>query len=457
MEFYLIKVCIYQGAFALVYHLFLKSHTFHSVNRVYLLASQVFSFLLPLVIFSIDYPAPVTNQLSDWVPTVQRIEKVIWMEPIASVEKLEINFHYVLSAVYILGAALLLLRFAYNFTNIYKLKNKHELIESIDEARIFRILSSQPFSFFNQVYIPEKIWNTADYEKVITHEMHHVKQKHTYDRVLMDFITTLLWFNPFIYLFKKWLIEVHEFEADAAVVASHGDKLHYQITLLDMVNASQNSSLVSFFNFSITKRRIKMMNQTKSNRSSILRVLIIVPIITCMSVFFSFRPKENLSFEAVGTINDIYALLESKEIKSDTPSIFPVKTETAKKVRVSSQFGMRYDPYDKKKKHHRGIDIATEIGVPVIATADGTVELVKYQPNGYGNFVVIKHGDTYKTKYAHLDSYIVKSDEQVKKGEFIGYVGNSGKSKGSHLHYEVYKDDKVVNPVDYIKDYGFNK
>ncbi|MFT7231294.1 MAG: murein DD-endopeptidase MepM/ murein hydrolase activator NlpD [Cyclobacteriaceae bacterium] len=175
-----------------------------------------------------------------------------------------------------------------------------------------------------------------------------------------------------------------------------------------------------------------MMNQKKSNNKVAFRTLLALACILGIAFLFSFRQPLTIESHNFKLLSDIYILLE-QGAAHNPPSIFPVKISDGVKVRVSSGFGKRIDPFDKVEKWHRGIDIATAKGSPVIATVNGTVELVKFQPNRYGNFVVIKHDDIYKTKYAQLDSYIVGIGDIVKKGDVIGYVGSSGKSTASSL------------------------
>jgi len=100
---------------------------------------------------------------------------------------------------------------------------------------------------------------------------------------------------------------------------------------------------------------------------------------------------------------------------------------------------------------HNGIDIKAPIGTPVIATADGVVAKAADQ-NKWGNLIVIKHSDGYQTWYAHLQKFNVTENQSVKKGDVIGYVGNTGASLGSHLHYEVHYKEAQVNPINFIKE-----
>jgi murein DD-endopeptidase MepM/ murein hydrolase activator NlpD len=99
---------------------------------------------------------------------------------------------------------------------------------------------------------------------------------------------------------------------------------------------------------------------------------------------------------------------------------------------------------------HTGIDFAASIGTPIYATADGVIEEVSVRFSGYGKMVIIDHGFGYKTRYAHMHDFTVRSGQNVKRGELIGYVGNTGLSTAPHLHYEVMLNDVHINPVHYF-------
>lgn len=116
---------------------------------------------------------------------------------------------------------------------------------------------------------------------------------------------------------------------------------------------------------------------------------------------------------------------------------------------LSSNFGHRKDPFHKGLAFHSGIDLNANHGNSVIATADGIVEKAGWN-GGYGRCIVIRHKNGYKTLYAHLSKIKVKKGQRIKSGDLIGNVGSSGRSTGPHLHYEVIKDDKKINPFPYI-------
>lgn len=147
---------------------------------------------------------------------------------------------------------------------------------------------------------------------------------------------------------------------------------------------------------------------------------------------------------------DEVALLSRRagDMASCIPAIPPVNPDPSK-YRLSSSFGYRSDPFTKKSKFHSGVDFAMKPGNPVYATGDGVVESVKFEFFGYGNSLVIDHGFGYKTRYAHMKSISVAEGMKIKRGECIGESGNSGRSSGPHLHYEVIYKDRQVNPTNY--------
>ncbi|MFA6034983.1 MAG: M23 family metallopeptidase [Myxococcota bacterium] len=132
-----------------------------------------------------------------------------------------------------------------------------------------------------------------------------------------------------------------------------------------------------------------------------------------------------------------------KTMLSSTPSRWPSNGW------VTSDFGHRYDPYTGDRSMHTGLDIATDPGTPVVAPADGQIISTEYHPN-YGKMILIDHGNSIMTLYAHLSEVSVSEGDRVLRGVKLGAVGNSGRSTGPHLHYEVHVNGIPVNPMKYI-------
>ena len=148
------------------------------------------------------------------------------------------------------------------------------------------------------------------------------------------------------------------------------------------------------------------------------------------------------------SLDEILKLAKAKEnLLAAIPAIQPVRNENLK--RMASGFGYRNDPFTKVRKMHEGMDFTAKSGTPIFATGDGVIQKADNSLSGYGNHIEIRHGYGYKTLYAHLSKYKARPGQRVKRGDIIGYVGSTGRSEAPHLHYEVHKNGKVVNPLNF--------
>ena len=148
------------------------------------------------------------------------------------------------------------------------------------------------------------------------------------------------------------------------------------------------------------------------------------------------------------SFDEVFDLTKEKQkmIKS-IPSIQPVSNRDL--TRIASGFGLRMHPIYKIIKMHKGMDFTAPIGTEIYATGDGIVEKVGWV-GGYGRTIMINHGFGYKTRYAHCSKYNCRKGQKVKRGDLIGFVGNTGQSSGPHLHYEVFKNNRQINPVNFF-------
>ena len=146
--------------------------------------------------------------------------------------------------------------------------------------------------------------------------------------------------------------------------------------------------------------------------------------------------------------DEIEALAKNKfEMLASIPAILPVSLNN-KTTRFSSSFGYRIHPIYKTVKLHAGMDFSGAVGTPIYATGNGKVVYAEIR-QGYGKCVLIDHGFNYETLYAHMSNYNVKAGQKVKRGDIIGYMGNTGMSTGPHIHYEVKKNGHPVDPINY--------
>ena len=148
------------------------------------------------------------------------------------------------------------------------------------------------------------------------------------------------------------------------------------------------------------------------------------------------------------SLDEIEYLASNKvDLLSAIPSIQPIRNKDLK--RLASGYGYRSDPFTKKPRMHWGMDFTAPKGTPIYATGDGLVKRADNRASGYGKHIRVDHGFGYVSLYAHMNKFQVKRGQKVKRGEIIGYVGNTGRSAGPHLHYEVFKDGEKINPLNF--------
>ncbi|MAB48108.1 MULTISPECIES: M23 family metallopeptidase [Winogradskyella] len=148
------------------------------------------------------------------------------------------------------------------------------------------------------------------------------------------------------------------------------------------------------------------------------------------------------------SLDEIAKLAEDKEkFLEAIPAIQPVRNENL--TRMASGYGYRTDPFTKARKFHFGMDFTAPRGTPIYATGNGIVKRADNRASGYGKHIRIDHGFGYVSLYAHLYKYNVRVNQRVKRGDLIGYVGSTGRSEAPHLHYEVFKDEERINPINF--------
>lgn len=158
--------------------------------------------------------------------------------------------------------------------------------------------------------------------------------------------------------------------------------------------------------------------------------------------------KRKIYIESKSQDEVVQLAVNKEQLFSAIPAIQPVANKEL--IRLSSGYGMRFHPIYKVKKMHPGIDFSAPIGTPIYATADGVVDEMNVSFSGYGKVLEIDHGFGYRSRYAHMHGFAVAKNQKVKRGELIGYVGNTGLSTAPHLHYEVFINNRHVNPVHYF-------
>ena len=169
---------------------------------------------------------------------------------------------------------------------------------------------------------------------------------------------------------------------------------------------------------------------------------LVVEIVQKLELIEKKLSSQSKSFDEVFEITK-----EKQKMLKAIPSIQPINNRDL--TRIASGFGMRMHPIYKILKMHKGMDFTAPVGTEIYATGDGVIEKVGWT-GGYGKTILINHGYGYKTRYAHCSKFKCRRGQKVKRGDQIGYVGNTGQSTGPHLHYEVFKNKRQINPVNFF-------
>ncbi len=431
-----LKVSVCLSVFYLFFAALLKHSTFFKLNRIYLLAGLFLSFAIPTLKFSI-FSVQSTSVLSDVIEIVSiEPENAFFQQQNITNGFTTVSFSAIISAIYIVGVSILLLKLLLSIIRVMREKNNADA-SRIGRIKIFKTDYPIPFSFLNVIFLPRNVNDPL----IVEHEIAHVKQAHWFDLIVMEIASLLLWFNPFVAFYKSSLKLQHEYLADSGVVNDSVLIEPYLYCMLAQVNRVSIGGLTSQFYCKTIKKRIIMITKNKTSIKYFGVYFLALPLVCLM--LFAFTSSNNKGSIAISKTGLIVP-------DGNKPSIYPVD---AKKVTQVYGYGERMNPMTKKKDFHYGIDFAAKEGVEVMATANGVVVEAKFDnEKGMGNYVIIKHNDVYSTLFSHLKNFNVKAGDVLKIGQVIGYVGSTGVSTGSHLHYEVIKSGERVDPKDYLTE-----
>ncbi|WP_299157808.1 M23/M56 family metallopeptidase [uncultured Tenacibaculum sp.] len=435
---YLLQVTSIFSVLYLIYIVFLDKLTFHNLNRFVLLLLLPVSIIIPFSNILLPSIAPKIIE----IPLFEEVNLNSFNKQLQVIEQPLIdsstNYATIVLILYWFVFSVFFIRFLATIRHLFVLRSRSK----IEQKNGYQLVISkvpQIFSYFNWVFIPEDKFEHYD-KQIIEHEKVHIQLKHSWDVILSEVYILFFWFNPLLYFYRKSLKAVHEFQADKGVLQNGVKTSQYMQLLVQNLELSKPNNLYNYFNQHILKKRVTMMTKPKSNRLSKLTYILLLPIcIFLISAFTSPSIKNNQHMN----ILDVTALVNKP------PSLFPV--QNASKKDITSYFGKNAKrPKNRKNIQHNGIDIRAKIGTPVLATTDGIIAKASMKGN-WGNLIVITHSDGYETWYAHLNDFNVSKNQKVKKGDIIGYVGNTGLSTGPHLHYEVKQNGKPLNPLNFIE------
>ncbi|MFK7748215.1 MAG: M56 family metallopeptidase [Kordia sp.] len=274
MIVYFIQVVAFQLLFLLSYDLFLKKETFFNWNRMYLIFSSLISFVLPFI------------KLESFQNVVPQEYIILLPEIVLTPEKAVANIEPTWNWFLIIGIAISSLLFIYKITQLIKLRFKGRFIKHENYTVIIIPKSTLAFSIFRYVFIGEEIHETK-LENIISHELVHIREKHSLDLLYFEILRILCWFNPLVYIYQKRISEVHEYIADAAVVQDKNKSDYYEKLLAEVFQTQQFSFTNQFFKHSLIKKRIIMLTKRKSRQILKLKYLVLVPILIISLLYTS--------------------------------------------------------------------------------------------------------------------------------------------------------------------------
>lgn len=266
----------------LIYILFLKRDTFFKTNRFYLVITMLFSMIIPFVDFSglvIREEFTYGVLLDPVIITSQGVQASVSSHP---------GFYQILLAIYLTGVSIFTIRFIYQLGQLLFLVRRFGVSKKAGLNIVFTSKNFSPFSFFNLIFLNRDDINSEEANKILAHEKVHINQWHSVDLILLEIITILQWFNPFIWLYRHAVKTLHEYLADQGVLHSGVDVNVYSALLFEQSTGIQINDLTNNFSKSLLKRRFIMMNKKKTTQFARLKLLFAIPLAFSMMLVMSF-------------------------------------------------------------------------------------------------------------------------------------------------------------------------
>ncbi len=324
---YILKSSVCLTMFYLFYKLLLSRDTFHRFNRIALLSLIMLSVIIPFCEITLEETTVIQRPVMDLENLLAAVSMRTSTESASQSVWLR-----VMVIAYIIGGILTLCQFAYSFYALFWLMRQGtpKLVDGIH--LILTDQSVAPFSWMRTIVISRKDFEESGIE-IMTHEMAHIKARHSIDLLISEICILFHWFNPSVWLLRQELQNIHEYEADESVLNQGVDAKRYQLLLIKKaVGAQRFTSMANSFNHSSLKKRIAMMLKQKSSPWARLKYLYVLPLAALTVVVFA-RPEISHELEKISSvkISEIISVQEKKEPKRN------VEVDTLAKDSVISE------------------------------------------------------------------------------------------------------------------------
>jgi bla regulator protein BlaR1 len=284
---YILKTIICAALFLGVYYVLLEKEKMLRFNRAYLLLATLLSFCVPLITFTTEIKVfPALRKVMIEQPAMAFLAAEPVTRPVMHVDLWPV----ILVCTYIIATGFLLVRFSVNIYRIIRLIRNNPTVQ-YGSARLVLVEEDRvPYSFLHYIFLNRDEYANDTIEKeVYHHEMEHVRQKHSMDIILMELAMVFLWFNPFLYLYRRAIQLNHEFLADEAVIRSFQNPIAYQFLLLNKISRSSGLAISSSFNYKVTKKRLVMITKNTTKKVTLFKAVAVLPIIGAAVFMFSTR------------------------------------------------------------------------------------------------------------------------------------------------------------------------
>ena len=472
---YIIEVIVCSGLFLVAYRWLLAKKVSFGLCRAFIMTSMLLAVGIPMMNVPL-FPEKTFEQQKDLIGFDFIVEELDDTAAYPAVETQvqvavanETAPHSVgfdikaatgiaASSIYILVALASLGLTVYNIIKIQRLRRRSRLTHTAEYTLAENEDIKTPFSFLMTIFMGFN-YEPQERRQILTHEASHIRHRHSYERLFMSVLRSIFWFNPFFWMAEKDLEEVQEWEADKDVLDEGWNLKTYRTTIFKQL-FGYNPDISCGLNHSLTKQRFIMMTQSRRGKGTWIRLAATLPIIAAVFVAFGCGTKE------AKASTDFSTDLTNGTEQTYLPMCPPCDAS------VSNSFGARTDASGAGT--HQGIDYVLNEGDPVYAAADGEISSIT-RDDSNGLMLVLNHSDGIETRYAHLSKIQIvshlkieggmmtvnntynlitdgdhsnqKISGKVNRGQLIGYAGSTGRATGPHLHFEVRKDGKPVDPA----------
>ncbi|MFT4847779.1 MAG: bla regulator protein BlaR1 [Sediminicola sp.] len=292
MTHYILQILAFQLLFLVVYDLFLKNETFFKWNRLYLIVTPLLSLILPLIKIDLirqNIPEQFMMQLPATLIGISQTSPLVTSEALDVITIYAVNglsYVEIGQIIWGLGALVSFGVFCFKLYKISKLK-RLGIRTTVNGLRVYNLPNSDTaFSFFKNIFLGEQL-SEAQKTTILLHEKIHIDQRHSLDLMFFEVLRILFWFNPLVYIYQNKMVLLQEFTADAEVAALNGKRAYYEGLLSQVFKTESISFINTFFNHSLIRKRVTMLQKSKSKKIFQLKYLLLVPVVAAMLVYTS--------------------------------------------------------------------------------------------------------------------------------------------------------------------------